>query len=75
MNLALYDFDNTHLVGDLDFEWAQHLISRGVLDRGVYEARNRDFYEQYKAAPLGIHEFVDFQLKPLSRHSPRELDP
>src|SRR5690606_34188982 len=35
------------------------------------EARNIEFYEQYKAGTLDIHEFLDFQLKPLSRH-PRE---
>ena len=74
MNLALFDLDNTLLAGDSDFEWAQYLISRGVLDREVYEARNLDFYEQYKAGTLDIHEFLDFQLKPLSRHPRAELD-
>jgi HAD superfamily hydrolase (TIGR01490 family) len=74
MNLALFDLDNTLLAGDSDFEWAQYLISRGVLDREVYEARNQDFYEQYKAGTLDIHEFLDFQLKPLSRHPRRDLD-
>jgi HAD superfamily hydrolase (TIGR01490 family) len=74
MNLALFDLDNTLLAGDSDFEWAQYLISRGVLDREVYEARNQDFYEQYKAGTLDIHEFLDFQLKPLSRHPRAELD-
>jgi HAD superfamily hydrolase (TIGR01490 family) len=74
MELALFDLDNTLLAGDSDFEWAQYLISRGVLDREVYEARNRDFYEQYKAGTLDIHAFLDFQLKPLARHSRAELD-
>ena len=74
MELVLFDLDNTLLAGDSDFEWAQYLISRGVLDREVYEARNQDFYEQYKAGTLDIHEFLDFQLKPLSRHPRRELD-
>jgi len=74
MNLALFDLDNTLLAGDSDFEWAQYLISRGVLDREVYEARNQDFYDQYKAGTLDIHEFLDFQLKPLSRHPRSELD-
>jgi HAD superfamily hydrolase (TIGR01490 family) len=40
----------------------------------VYEARNQDFYDQYKAGTLDIHEFLDFQLKPLSRHPRAELD-
>jgi len=74
MNLALFDLDNTLLAGDSDFEWAQYLISRGVLDREVYEARNQAFYEQYKAGTLDIHAFLDFQLKPLSRHPRRALD-
>ena len=74
MDLALFDLDNTLLAGDSDFEWAQYLISRGVLDREVYEARNQDFYDQYKAGTLDIHEFLDFQLKPLSRHPRSELD-
>lgn len=71
MKLALFDLDNTLLAGDSDFQWAQFLIEQEVLDREVYEARNIEFYEQYKAGTLDIHEFLDFQLKPLSRH-PRE---
>ncbi len=74
MNLALFDLDNTLLNGDSDFEWAQFLIERGVLDRELFEARNQEFYEQYKAGTLDIHEFLDFQLKPLSRHPRRVLD-
>ena len=74
MNLALFDLDNTLLSGDSDFEWAQFLISKGVLDREVHEARNIEFFEQYKAGTLDIHLFLDFQLAPLSRHSREELD-
>jgi len=74
MELALFDLDNTLLGGDSDFEWAQFLISKNVLDREVYEARNAEFYEQYKAGTLDIHAFLDFQLKPLSRHPRTQLD-
>ena len=74
MNLALFDLDNTLLSGDSDFEWAQFLIEQGVLDREVYEARNQEFYEQYKNGTLDIHQFLDFQLKPLARHPRRVLD-
>lgn len=73
MNLALFDLDNTLLAGDSDFEWAQFLISRGVLDRELHEAKNSQFYEQYKSGTLDIHEFLDFQLKPLARHARAEL--
>ncbi len=74
MKLALFDLDNTLLSGDSDFEWAQFLIEQGVIDRELYEAKNQHFYEQYKAGTLDIHEFLDFQLKPLSRHVRKVLD-
>jgi HAD superfamily hydrolase (TIGR01490 family) len=71
--LVLFDLDNTLLAGDSDFEWAQFLIEQGVLDREVYEARNQRFYDDYKAGTLDIHAFLDFQLKPLSRHPRSQL--
>lgn len=74
MNLALFDLDNTLLSGDSDFEWAQFLIEQGVLDRELFEVKNLVFYEQYKAGSLDIYEFLDFQLKPLSRHARKVLD-
>jgi len=73
-HLVLFDLDYTLLDGDSDFEWAQFLIDKGVLDREVYEARNARFYEQYKAGTLDIDKFLDFQLKPLSRHPRPQLD-
>jgi HAD superfamily hydrolase (TIGR01490 family) len=72
--LVLFDLDNTLLAGDSDFEWAQFLIEQGVLDRELYEARNQAFYDQYRAGTLDIREFLDFQLKPLSRHPRSQLD-
>ena len=74
MNLALFDLDNTLLSGDSDFEWAQFLISKGVVDRELQEAKNIQFYEQYQAGTLDIHEFLAFQLAPLARHGRSELD-
>ena len=74
MRLALFDLDNTLLNGDSDFEWAQFLIGKGVLDRAVHEATNLEFFEQYKAGTLDIHAFLDFQLKPLARHPRSQLD-
>lgn len=74
MNLVLFDLDNTLLNGDSDFEWAQFLIARGVLDRELQHARNEAFYAQYKAGTLDIFEFLDFQLAPLARHPRAQLD-
>lgn len=74
MNLALFDLDNTLLSGDSDFEWSQFLVEQGILDRELFEAKNLAFYEQYKAGTLNIQAFLEFQLKPLSRHSRKVLD-
>ena len=74
MRLALFDLDNTLLAGDSDFEWAEFLISQGVLDRQLHQARNAKFYEDYKNGTLDIHAFLEFQLKPLSQHPRSQLD-
>ena len=74
MELVLFDLDNTLLAGDSDYEWAQFLIEIGVLERGAYEQRNLEFFEQYKAGRLDIYAFLDFQLAPLAAHPRAELD-
>ncbi len=74
MDLVLFDLDNTLLAGDSDYEWAQFLIGRGVVDRATYEARNDEFFAQYRSGTLDIHEFLAFQLAPLARYPRAELD-
>lgn len=74
MRLVLFDLDNTLLAGDSDYEWGQFLIDRGVLDRMHYEARNKAFYEDYKAGRLDIHAFLNFSLRPLATHTRAQLD-
>jgi HAD superfamily hydrolase (TIGR01490 family) len=73
MRLALFDLDNTLLAGDSDYEWGQFLVDRGVLDREEYEAQNREYYEQYAAGTLDIHEYLGFALRPLADHGPADL--
>ena len=74
LELALFDLDNTLLSGDSDYEWAQFLIERGVLQRAEYEAKNERFSRQYKAGRLDIREFLDFQLAPLARYPRAKLE-
>lgn len=74
MRLVLFDLDNTLLAGDSDFQWAEFLIEQGVLDRELHQARNRQFYEDYKQGTLDINAFLAFQLKPLAAHSRAQLD-
>ena len=72
--LALFDLDETLIAGDSDYEWGQFLVDTGVLDRATYEARNKEFYDRYRAGTLVLKDFLDFQLKPLSWFSLAELD-
>ncbi|MDR3390472.1 MAG: HAD-IB family hydrolase [Sulfuriferula sp.] len=74
MKLVLFDLDNTLLAGDSDYAWGQFLIEQGIVDRALYEAKNQEFYRQYKAGTLNIHEFLDFQLRPLAQHTRSQLD-
>ena len=73
MDLILFDLDNTLLAGDSDYEWAQYLIEKGVRNREEHEGRNLHFYEAYKAGTLDIHEFLDYQLKPLASNPKKRL--
>lgn len=74
MNLVLFDLDNTLLAGDSDYEWGQFLIAKGVVDGPHYEARNKAFYDDYKAGRLDIHAFLAFALHPLATHPREQLD-
>lgn len=71
--LILFDLDNTLLNGDSDFAWAQFLIEKGILDRELYQAQNDVFMKAYENGSLDIQAFLEFQLKPLSRHARSEL--
>ncbi len=74
MKLVLFDLDNTLLAGDSDYEWGQFLIAKGAVDGPHYEAKNRAFYEDYKAGNLDIYAFLAFALRPLATHAREQLD-
>lgn len=74
MSIALFDLDNTLIGGDSDYLWGCFLAERGIVDRDLYEQKNRHFYEQYKAGELDIHEFLRFQLKLLAEHDMTTLN-
>jgi HAD superfamily hydrolase (TIGR01490 family) len=73
-NLALFDLDNTLLAGDSDYNWSLFLINEGLLDGASHQARNEQFYQDYKNGNLDIYAFLEFQLKPLSQHPKKFLD-
>jgi HAD superfamily hydrolase (TIGR01490 family) len=71
--LAIFDLDNTLLNGDSDHLWGVFLAEQGIVDGEWYERENDRFYQEYKEGRLDIFEFLRFSLKPLSEHSPAQL--
>ena len=74
MGIALFDLDNTLIAGDSDYLWGCFLVEQGIVDGTLYENKNQRFYDQYKVGELDIHEFLEFQLKPLTEHSMKTLN-
>jgi HAD superfamily hydrolase (TIGR01490 family) len=68
VSLAIFDLDNTLLGGDSDYLWGQFLVEQGIVERGHYEREHVRFYDEYLAGTLDIHEFLEFQLRPLAAH-------
>ncbi len=73
MGIALFDLDNTLIAGDSDYLWGCFLVEQGIVDGELYESENQRFYDQYRIGELDIHEFLAFQLKPLTEHSMETL--
>ena len=73
MGIAIFDLDHTLIDGDSDYLWGLYLVEQGIVDRTTYEARNAEFYEDYKHGRLDIHAFLRFALKPLSEHKVETL--
>lgn len=74
LRLALFDLDYTLLPVDSDYEWGEFLVRAGEVDGPTYRARNEEFFTQYKAGTLDIHEFLAFSLAPLARLPRSRLD-
>ena len=73
MPLAIFDLDNTLLSGDSDYLWGCYLCEIGVMDSDEYEARNQQFYDDYKRGELDIMAFLAFSLRPLAENDPQDL--
>ena len=73
MPLALFDLDNTLLIGDSDYLWGQFLVEKKLVDGAHYEERNREFFQDYKLGKLDIHAYLSFQLGILAQHEMENL--
>ncbi|RTZ58855.1 MAG: HAD-IB family hydrolase [Gammaproteobacteria bacterium] len=74
MPLALFDLDNTLLQGDSDYAWGEFLVEKGMVDAIDHQRENDRFYQQYLDGELDIHEFLEFQLRPLAENPLSRLE-
>ena len=58
--LALFDLDHTLIPIDSDYEWGEFTIALGWCNATEFKRRNGEFFEQYRAGTLDIHEYVRF---------------
>jgi HAD superfamily hydrolase (TIGR01490 family) len=60
--VALFDLDHTLLPIDSDFSWGEFMHTVGWTDPVEFRRRNDEFYQQYKAGTLDMHEYVRFAM-------------
>ena len=59
-SLALFDLDNTLLVGDSDKSWQGFLCQKGLVNEQELSAKNEQFYQDYIDGLLNMHDYVGF---------------
>lgn len=58
--LALFDLDHTLLPIDSDYEWGEFTLRLGWCDAAQFKRRNAEYFAQYRAGTLDIHDYVRF---------------
>jgi hypothetical protein len=61
--VALFDLDHTLLPIDSDHAWGVFTTTIGWTDPVEFARRNDEFYAQYKAGTLDIHDYVRFAVE------------
>jgi HAD superfamily hydrolase (TIGR01490 family) len=60
MNLTLFDLDHTLLPIDSDYSWGEFSLKMGWVDPVLFKAKNDQFFADYQAGVLDIHDYVRF---------------
>jgi HAD superfamily hydrolase (TIGR01490 family) len=58
--VALFDLDYTLIPVDSDYQWGEFTLALGWCDGEDFKRRNAQYYEDYKAGTLDIHDYVRF---------------
>jgi HAD superfamily hydrolase (TIGR01490 family) len=60
MNLTLFDLDHTLLPIDSDYSWGEFSLKIGWVDPVLFKSKNDQFFADYQAGVLDIHDYVKF---------------
>lgn len=74
MKIALFDLDNTLLMGDSDHAWGEWLCKYGILNKQTHKAKNDAFYQDYLKGTLDVCEFLKYSLDILKKTSMKQLN-
>jgi HAD superfamily hydrolase (TIGR01490 family) len=58
--IAFFDLDHTLIPIDSDYEWGEFTIALGWCEGHAFKLRNAEFFAQYQAGTLDIHDYVRF---------------
>lgn len=67
--VALFDLDDTLLLGDSDKTWGDFLAEKYIVEPESYTQKNHQFYQDYVNGTLDIHKYHEFSLEPLRTNS------
>lgn len=62
-HVTLFDLDHTLLPLDSDYAWGEFTLTIGWVDPADFKRQNDDFYAQYQAGTLNVHDYVRFATK------------
>lgn len=68
--VTLFDLDHTLLPIDSDHAWGVFTTTIGWTDAEQFAQRNEEFFAQYQAGTLDIHDYVRFATEAVRRHGP-----
>lgn len=69
-HVTLFDLDHTLLPIDSDHAWGVFTTTIGWTDAEHFARRNEEFFAQYQAGTLDIHDYVRFATDAVRRHGP-----
>ena len=75
MALALFDLDNTLIVGDSDHYWGEFLIEKGLVSETEHREKNDQYYRDYLDSSLDINDYLHFAMGHFHGKSLSEVQP